>query len=148
MILKGKNPKAKQKTILVFGTFDCLHPGHCNLFQQAAKLGKVVAIVARDTTVLKIKKIKTTEKEKTRLKNVAQDKYVFQAVLGDRNNLLKPVLEIKPDIIALGFDQKTFSIPTLRAELKKYKLTSKIIRLKSFQPKKFKSSILKKLKNK
>ena len=132
------------KRVMVFGTFDRLHPGHRSFFAQAAKLGNVIAVVARDANVRKIKKKSPLENERARLAKVARDKNVQQAMLGDREDFLKPVEKIQPDTVALGFDQKTFGIKTLQRELKKRNLAPRIFRLKSFQPKKFKSSFLRK----
>lgn len=130
------------KTVLVCGTFDALHPGHQDFFQQASKYGKVIAIVARDASVQKLKKRKPLQSERSRLQRVAKAKNIHQAQLGDKKDYLKPVEKIQPDIIALGFDQTTFAVKELQKQLKKRFLTPRIIRLKSFQPNKFKSSLL------
>lgn len=132
-----------KKRVLIFGTFDNLHPGHRNFFRQAEALGDVIAVVARDKNVKKIKSSYPEKRERSRLLSVARDKNVFKAMLGDQNDFLRPVERIQPDIIALGHDQRTFTLSALKRELKSRKLTPKIVRLKSYQPKKFKSSILK-----
>ncbi|MFH1375463.1 MAG: adenylyltransferase/cytidyltransferase family protein [Patescibacteria group bacterium] len=132
-----------KRKVLLFGTFDNLHPGHRDFFRQAAKLGDVIAIIARDKNVKKIKGAYPHARERSRLLSVARDKNVFKAMLGDRNDFLRPVERIQPDIIALGHDQQTFTVGALKRELKSRKLTPKIVRLKSHQPQKFKSSILK-----
>ncbi len=130
------------KKVLIFGTFDGLHPGHENFFAQAARLGQVFVVVARDANVAKIKNRRPHFSERSRLATVAHAGNVFAARLGDPQDFLKPVIKIQPNIIALGFDQKTFTPAELKTKLKKIKLTPKIIRLKSFQPEKYKSSLL------
>lgn len=130
------------KKILVFGTFDGLHPGHLNFLQQAAKLGQVFVVVARDANVVHIKARKSHFSERSRLLKVAKVPNVFYARLGSQENFLQPIIEIEPDIIALGFDQKTFTPNELKTKLRKINLAPKIIRLKSFQPEKYKSSLL------
>ena len=132
------------KKVMVFGTFDGLHPGHRNFFQQAKKIGNIVAVVARDSNVKKFKKKLPVERERTRLAKVTRDKKVWRALLGDHEDFFKPVKKIQPDALALGFDQKTFGVKILRRELKKRNLTQRIFRLKSFKPRKFKSSLLRK----
>jgi len=127
---------------MVFGTFDNLHPGHLDFFRQAAQLGKLFVVIARDTNVQKIKKRPPSENEKARLIKVALQKKVFRATLGSSNNFFATIEKNQPDIIALGFDQKTFTIETLKQELKKISLTPQIIRLKPHKPEKFKSSLL------
>lgn len=130
------------KKVLIFGTFDGLHPGHENFFAQAAKLGQVFAVVARDANVAKIKNRRPHFSERSRLATVAHTANIFAARLGDPKDFLQPVVTIRPDIIALGFDQKTFAPDELKMKLKKINLAPKIIRLKSFQPEKYKSSLL------
>ncbi|MFH0834278.1 MAG: adenylyltransferase/cytidyltransferase family protein [Patescibacteria group bacterium] len=128
--------------VLVFGTFDGLHPGHANFFAQAEKFGKVFAVVARDANVAKIKNRRPHFTERSRLAVVARRPEIFRAQLGDRRNFLEPVRKIAPDVIALGFDQRTFEIGELKVKLKKIGLAPKIIRLKSFHPEKYKSSLI------
>ena len=42
--------------VMVFGTFDGLHPGHLSYFKQARKYGDyLIAIVALDENVLQFK---------------------------------------------------------------------------------------------
>ena len=62
-----------QKKVLVFGTFDGLHEGHLDLFRQAGELGKyVIAVVARDSTILKNKGKQPKFGEQERLEKVRQ----------------------------------------------------------------------------
>ena len=43
-------------TVMAFGTFDVLHPGHHFYLEQARKLGdNLVVVVARDANVKKLK---------------------------------------------------------------------------------------------
>ena len=45
------------KTVLAFGTFDVLHPGHIHYLKKAKGLGdRLVVIVSRDDSVRLIKK--------------------------------------------------------------------------------------------
>ena len=46
----------KNKTVMVFGTFDLLHKGHLNFFKQASEFGNnLIVVVARGETVNKVK---------------------------------------------------------------------------------------------
>ncbi|MBU0625913.1 adenylyltransferase/cytidyltransferase family protein [Patescibacteria group bacterium] len=46
----------KKKKVMLFGTFDILHPGHEYVFSQAKNYGDCVMVVlARDVTVKKVK---------------------------------------------------------------------------------------------
>jgi len=131
-------------TVLVMGTFDLLHAGHRQFFAQAAQLGTVTAIVARDASVHRIKGFLPEHGERSRVARVARDPRISRALLGHPSDFLAPVMRICPDIIALGYDQQTFSIPDLKAKLKARGLTPRIIRLKSFQPGTLKSSFFRK----
>ncbi|HBV58194.1 MAG TPA: FAD synthase [Candidatus Magasanikbacteria bacterium] len=126
--------------VLLFGTFDILHPGHQSLFQQAHHYGKtVVAVIARDNTVKKLKKHSPYFTEKQRLKNLQKTNWANKVFLGDKKKYFKIIKKIKPDIICLGYDQKFF-IKDLRQMMVEWGLKIKIIRLSSFHPKKYKSS--------
>jgi FAD synthetase len=136
--------RGMKKRIMAFGTFDGLHPGHLNFFQQAAKFGQLFVVVARDQNVGQIKNQRPLNSERSRLTTVARSSKVFQAMLGDKKDFFKPIVKIQPNLICLGFDQKTFSLTELKTNLKKRNLSPQIIRLKSFQPQRFKSSLLRK----
>lgn len=134
----------KRKKVLVFGTFDGLHKGHLHLFKQARKHGDyLVVIVARDATVKKVKKHAPKFNEQERLKRVYNQKIVNDAQLGNLKSYYKKIKEIKPQVICLGYDQVAF-IDNLEKEIEKMKLKIEIVRLKPYQPKKYKSSLLNK----
>jgi len=131
------------KRVMVFGTFDILHKGHLNFFKQAKKHGDIlIAVAARDKTVKKIKGKKPVNKEIKRLLNVSMVKDVNLAVIGNIDNPYKIIEEYNPNIICLGYDQKSFT-EKLKEELKKRKLKAKIIRLKAYKPDVYKSSKMK-----
>lgn len=132
-------------TVLVFGTFDGLHEGHLDFFRQAKARGtRLVVVVARDTTVEEVKGHTPTEGELRRLEEVKKSDFVDQALLGHRGDKYRIVEEVRPDIIALGYDQNAF-VSSLEEELVKRNLKAKIVRLEPYHPEKYKSSLLKKL---
>ena len=103
--------------VLVTGCFDLIHPGHIYLFQKAAELGDVYVILARDSTIKKWKNQVPTIPELQRLEVVQAIKYVKFATLGnENNNFMEKALNLKPDIILLGPNQK-ISIDKLRHQL-------------------------------
>ena len=104
--------------VLVAGGFEIIHPGHIYLFKEAWKLGRVYVVVARDTNFRKFKKREPIIPEDQRLRVVESIKYVHKAVLGDENDYVKPIEEIKPDVVLLGPDQWA-SEEKLREELEK-----------------------------
>lgn len=91
--------------VLVAGGFEIIHPGHIYLLKKAWEVGRVYVVVARDSSFKKFKNREPVIPEEQRLKVVENIKYVHKAVLGDEKDYLKPVEEIKPDIIILGPDQ-------------------------------------------
>jgi FAD synthetase len=130
------------KKVLVFGTFDGLHRGHVNFFEQAKKLGDyLVVVVARDITVNEVKGHFPNRSELLRLKTVKQCKLVSEARLGNIGNPYEIIKEIKPEIIGLGYDQTAFTAD-LESELKKSEITVGIVRLKPFKSEVWHSKII------
>lgn len=135
--------KEEQKTVMIFGTFDYLHAGHENYIQQAREYGNIViAVVARDKTVGKVKSQKPDHNEKERLNVIKNSGLVDKAVLGNLDDKHKIILKYKPDVIALGYDQFAFTY-TLQKTMIDHKLNTEIIRLKAYRPEVYKSSIIK-----
>ena len=101
----------KTRIVLASGVFDLLHLGHVKFLEEAKKAGgsnaKLVVVVARDSTVEKAKGKKPIMSEDQRFALVSAMKVVDEAVLGYEKFVIGDVIEkIKPDIIALGYDQK------------------------------------------
>ena len=114
------------------GTFDLLHMGHIYYLEEAKKLGDIlVVVVATDSTVRKLKHEPITPEE-IRINLIKQLKMVDEAYLGHEDDMYTIVQEIKPDIIALGFDQ-IHDEATLQKELKKRKINAKVVRLPKYQ---------------
>lgn len=125
------------KKVMVFGTFDILHPGHEYVLKQARKYGDyLVAVAARDANVRRIKGRAPANDEKTRVRNLKKLGLADKARLGYVRDPYKVINEEKPDVIALGYDQKKFV-----EGLKRFKKI-KIVRLKAFKPSVYKSSKL------
>jgi FAD synthetase len=121
--------------VLLFGTFDLLHPGHHFVIREALKRGETHIVIARDANVLHIKGRKPTQSERERLETLQQTFPEANGRLGDLEDFLIPVREVKPDLILLGYDQKL--PPGVREE----DLSCPIERLPAFEPEKWKSSL-------
>lgn len=91
--------------VLVAGGFEIIHPGHIAFLREAWKKGRVYVIVARDRSFKRFKKRDPIIPEYQRLEVVESIKYVYKAILGDQEDFLKPVIDLRPDIIFLGPDQ-------------------------------------------
>ncbi len=131
-------------TILAFGTFDLLHPGHRYFLRQAKQLGKeLVVVVARDKNVLRLKGYLPEQNERTRLRAVRRLQFVTRATLGQRefNHRYTLVRKLKPDIIVLGYDQSTRAQSFAR-DLGHLGLKPKLVRIRAFHPERYKSSLL------
>jgi FAD synthetase len=114
--------------VMATGVFDILHPGHLHFLEEARKLGdELVVVVATDNTARQRKHEPMTPQD-MRLKMVASLRMVDRAVLGHDGDMFRVVEELKPDIIALGFDQ-AHNEDQIMAELKKRGLDTKIVRL-------------------
>ena len=105
----------KKKRVLITGCFDLIHTGHIHLLKEVAKLGDVYVILARDSTIKKWKKQPPTIPEKQRLEVISAIRYVKKAVLGRENtNFILSALDLNPDIIMLGPNQRISEIKLRR----------------------------------
>ncbi|MCW4019267.1 MAG: FAD synthase [Candidatus Bathyarchaeota archaeon] len=100
----------KATVVLASGVFDLLHLGHVKFLEEAKKAGgenaQLIVIIARDSTVEKMKGRKPIIPENQRLVLVESLKVVNEAVLGLEDFGIGGVIEkVKPDVVALGYDQ-------------------------------------------
>jgi FAD synthetase len=141
----GKLVRPERVKIMVFGTFDGLHPGHLNFFKQARNFTKnsfLIVSIARDKNVLKIKGKKPQFSEQERFNLVKKSKLVDRVVLSGRDKYLPHIFKEKPNIIALGYDQKAY-VREFKKDLKNKGISVKIIRLKPYKEKIYKNHLLK-----
>lgn len=143
---KGNWYNKTMKKVMVFGTFDGFHKGHLNFLKQAKNFTKnsfLIVSIARDKNVLKIKGHKPELKELERLKLIKKCGLVDKTVLAGKTNYLSHILKERPDIIALGYDQKAY-VDDLKKDVRVKNLKIKIIRLKPYKQKIYKTHLLKK----
>ena len=95
------------KIVLIGGVFDIVHPGHIHTLKDAKSQGDIlIVVVARSSTALKINKNrKIYHDEFLRRELVESIRYVDYAIIGREGTLYDTVEFVKPDIIALGYDQ-------------------------------------------
>ena len=94
--------------VMAVGVFDLLHAGHLHYVEQAKSLGdELIVVVAHDDTVRKQKHEPVTNQE-LRRRMVLGLKPVDDAIIGNPPTVpIFDILEVvKPDVIALGYDQK------------------------------------------
>ncbi|MBN1155989.1 adenylyltransferase/cytidyltransferase family protein [Candidatus Woesearchaeota archaeon] len=133
------------KKVMVFGSFDGIHPGHLFFLRKAKAFGDfLVVVIGRDENIKKIKNKLPRKNEKQRLKDISLLKMVDDAVLGGLNDYYEIIAEKKPDIICLGHDQ--MSVGELRNELEKRKLNSELHVIGAYMRHIYRSSKIRKFK--
>lgn len=121
--------------ILVFGTFDQLHPGHRFVLEEAQKRGDLTVVVARDATVKRFKRRLPVQSQEERRAAVASAVPSARVVLGDEKDYRRPLHAFAPDLILLGYDQ------VLPEGVSLEDLPCPVERLPAFHPERFKSSL-------
>lgn len=126
--------------VLLFGTFDLLHSGHLFVLNEGRKRGDLHVVVARDETVERIKKKRPVHSQDERKAAIEKEYPDAVVMLGsDDGDYLKPVREVTPDLILLGYDQK------LPPGIDEADLPCPVERLPGFEPETYKSSLMRKL---
>ncbi|MFQ6053629.1 MAG: adenylyltransferase/cytidyltransferase family protein [Candidatus Bathyarchaeia archaeon] len=131
-------------TVLASGAFDLLHYGHIRFLEEAKRLGgpgsKLVVIVARDETVRRLKGRRPIIPEDQRRALVEALKMVDEALLGYEEMDLETVIDrIRPDIIAVGYDQDEIERRTRRI-IEERGLDLRVVRIGRFGPEDLNSS--------
>jgi FAD synthetase len=132
------------KRIMVFGTFDGLHPGHLNFFKQARNLAKnpyLIVSVARDQNVKRIKKKRPETNERDRFNILKKSRLADSVVLGGLRDHIAHIKRSRPHIIALGYDQRDY-VKNLKNDLKERNIHVQIARLKPYKEKIYKNHLL------
>lgn len=118
------------RKVVATGTFDILHPGHLFYLEESAKHGdELYVIVARDVNVKH--KPRPVIPEEQRVCMVRALHPVKKAVLGDITDMFRPIQEINPDVITLGFNQH-FEEKRLRDELRVRNLNADVVRIPEY----------------
>ena len=127
--------------VLAGGVFDIIHPGHISTLNAAKALGDVlVVVVATDNTAVKMKKRNPLHSQEQRQELVKSLKVVDLCLIGQENDIFKTVNLVKPQIIALGYDQ-VHQEKFITEGCKKIKLNARVARLQSPIPESSSSKI-------
>jgi len=134
----------RRRVVLASGNFDLLHLGHVKYLEEAKKAGgenaKLIVIVARDSTIKKMKGRKPVMPEDQRRSLVESLKVVDEAILGYEELDIGKVLEkIRPDIIAVGHDQDNIE-GSVRKALAAKKLNIQVVKIGKFGKEELNSS--------
>ncbi len=125
------------------GVFDIIHPGHLFTLSAAKKLGDILIVsIARNKTVKNLKDRYPLNEEELRLNLVNALRIVDLALLGSEDNKFKIIEHVKPDVIALGYDQ-SHDTSDLIKEIGRLGFQIKIVRFSSFIDNNKSSNIIK-----
>jgi FAD synthetase len=117
--------------VMATGTFDILHMGHIYFLKEAKKLGdELIVVVACDKTVRRLKHEPVTS-EDMRLNLIKELRVVDDAVVGNEDDMFEVVEQIKPNVIALGYDQ-IHDEKSLQKKLDKRQINANIVRLPKY----------------
>ena len=98
--------RSSLKVVLAGGVFDIIHPGHIYTLNAAKALGDVlVVVVATDNTSVKMKKRRPLHTQEQRQELVNSLSMVDLCLIGQEDDIFKTVNRVRPQIIALGYDQ-------------------------------------------
>jgi len=130
-----KKLSASKKIVLAGGVFDIIHPGHIHTLNAAKALGDVLVVaIATDKTAQKMKKRPPLHNQELRRELVSCLSMVDISMIGHEEDIFETVKEVKPDIIALGYDQ-IHQEKFISDGCKRISLDVEIVRLQSPIPK-------------
>jgi len=140
LLSKGRS---KLGIVLVGGVYDILHLGHLAVLAEAKTYGDIlVVVVATDVTVETLKGRRPVFPEEDRRALVESLRPVDAAILGYEDvgmGYEQVIDEVKPNIIALGYDQD--SVARMVTQLvERKKLSIRVVRLSKFDKEKYLSS--------
>lgn len=125
--------RAELTIVMCGGVFDVIHHGHVHALNAAKTLGDVlVVVVASDGTVKKTKRVMHHD-ACTRRRIVGALGAVDACLVGHDSDIFASVRAVRPDIIALGYDQ-THHTAYIEAGCRRLGLDPRVIRLESPVP--------------
>ncbi|MEC4848818.1 MAG: adenylyltransferase/cytidyltransferase family protein [Nitrosarchaeum sp.] len=135
--------RSSLRVVLAGGVFDIIHPGHIHTLNAAKVLGDVlIVVVATDNTAIKMKKRQPLHSKEQRQELVNSLSMVDLCLIGQEDDIFKTVNLVKPQIIALGYDQ-VHQEKFIIEGCKKINLDAKVARLQSPIPESSSSKIQK-----
>jgi len=135
--------RSSLRVVLAGGVFDIIHPGHIHTLNAAKELGDVlVVVVATDNTAVKMKKRQPLHSQEQRQELVNSLSMVDLCLIGQEDDIFKTVNHVKPQIIALGYDQ-VHQEKFITEGCKRIALDAKVARLQSPIPESSSSKIQK-----
>jgi cytidyltransferase-like protein len=122
------------KVVFIGGGFEIIHPGHIYTIEQARKLGDVlVVVVARDSTIRRRKGREPVASEPERMRLLSSLRQVDASILGVEGDIYLTLEKVRPDIVALGYDQHHAESEILREGARRG-MDLKVVRLDVHRP--------------
>jgi cytidyltransferase-like protein len=123
--------RANLKVVMIGGAFEIIHPGHIHTMAEARKLGDtLVAVVATDSAVLKNKGREPVTTQELRVRLVSSLRMVDVALAGGKGSIYETLERVRPDVVALGYDQKHNPIE-IEDEARRRGMSLRVVRLDS-----------------
>ncbi len=132
--LTAKGRKAI-KVVFIGGGFELIHYGHVYTISKAKALGDALVVsVARDSTIRKRKHREPLINENDRVTLLSSLRQVDAAILGVEGDIYITLEKVKPDVVALGYDQYHLE-DEVKREAAKRGMELRVVRLGSPYPK-------------
>ena len=133
------------RVVFVGGGFEVIHYGHVYTLSKAKSLGDALVVsVARDNTIRRRKNREPLIGEQDRVKLLSALRDVDAAILGVEGDIYVTLEKVKPDVVALGYDQYHLE-EEVKKEAAKRGMELNVVRLDSPNPHITTSRILKEL---
>lgn len=128
--------------VMVFGSFDGLHDGHRFFLNEAAKLGSLLIVVAKDEHIRALKGKEPRRPLPSRISELRAAYPEASVVEGDDSlNSWEVIERESPEVVALGYDQKDLGIALMKA-FGMLKVRPQVVIVSAHKPDKLHSSLL------
>ncbi len=99
--------RSRLTVVMIGGAFEIIHPGHIHTIEGAKRLGDtLVVVLAADRTVTKNKGREPVTPQEWRVRLVSALRDVDVALPGGQGSIYDTMEKVRPDVVALGYDQK------------------------------------------
>jgi FAD synthetase len=123
--------RRRLKVVMLGGAFEIIHPGHTYALTEARGLGNtLVVVVATDESVERNKGRPPVTNQALRVALVSSLRQVDLALPGNKGSIYDILVRIRPDVVALGYDQR-HNGEEIEREAAKRRITVSTARLSS-----------------
>ncbi len=99
--------RRRLKVVMLGGAFEIIHPGHVHALSEARGLGNtLVVVVATDESVERNKGRPPATDQALRMALVSSLRQVDLTVAGNKGSIYDILVKIRPDVVAIGYDQR------------------------------------------